>query len=118
MVAPHEWHRPYSGCFIGECILQDDRTWTLALGEGVADDDAFMLEIEKQRTALQGLLEEANCIEEALPVYKKSFSFYGRILAFSLGKSLDISMQMSGIKGLSYTEAKGLLTKSTSGSPQ
>lgn len=109
MVGPHEWHRPYSGQFIGECVLQQDRTWTLELGEGIEDDEEFMFEIENSRNELQCSLENADSIEDALPVYEKSFSFYGRILAFTLGKSLDISMQLSGIKGLSYRDAKGLL---------
>jgi hypothetical protein len=110
MVSPAEWHKPYPGRFIGECILQTDRTWTLVLDADVADDDEFMDEIERQRNELQCSLEEADSIEDALPVYEKTFSFYGRILAFTLGKSLDISMQMAGIKGLSYEEAKGLLS--------
>lgn len=113
MIAPHEWQRPYPGRFIGKCVLHQDRTWTLELDHAMTHDKAFMDYIESERARLHQSLEEAESVEEALPVYESSFAFYARILAFTLGKSLDASMQLSGIKGLTYRQAKGLLTRET-----
>ncbi len=110
MVAPDEWVSPFRGRFIGECILQEDRTWTLALDPPMEHDQDFMALIGQQQDSLHQALEDSASIEDALPKLESSFSFYAQILAFTLGKSLDISMQMSGIKGLSYSEAKGLLS--------
>jgi hypothetical protein len=115
LVAPHEWHRPYPGRCVGECVLQLDRTWTLTLDSDLANDSAFMERVEALRGKLHGALEKADKIEDVLPVFEDSLGYYGRITAFILGKSLLTSMQLSGIKGLDYKAAKGLIAHSKAG---
>ena len=110
LVAPHEWHTPYPGRFVGECVLQQDRTWTLMLDPELADDARFMERVEALRGKLLGALERAEKIEDVLPAFEDALGYYGRITAFILGKSLLTSMQLSGIKGLDYKAARGLLT--------
>jgi len=110
LVGPHEWGATgYLGRYIGACILHDDRTWTLALDSSMEHDEAFMAHIVTEQEKLQLALEKAQTLEDILPVFEESFGHYGRILAYILGKSLAISMDMSGIKQLNYQEAKGLL---------
>jgi hypothetical protein len=119
LVAPAEWHGKMPGRSIGRCILQDDRTWTLELDAPVAADTTFMAGIEKRRLAFQQTLENAETLEDILPVYDDSLGYYGKVLAFILGKSLRTSMQLSGIAALGYEQAKGLLAQldTTSESP-
>jgi hypothetical protein len=114
LVAPHEWHKPYPGRYVGECVLQQDRTWTLLLDPALADDPTFMQRVEALRSKLAGALETADKIEDVLPAFEDSLGYYGRITAFILGKSLLASMQLSGINALDYKAAKGLLTHSRS----
>jgi hypothetical protein len=109
LVGPDEWHKPYPGRFIGECVLQTDRTWTLMLSDALAEDPAFMEMIEKHRAKLHEALEGATKIEDLLPTFESSLCYYGRVMAFILGRSLLTSMQLSGIKGLDYKGAKKLL---------
>lgn len=109
LVGPHEWARPYRGRYIGSAILHKDRTWTLALDPAMEYDRKFMDYIAAEQEKLQQALEAAETVEDILPVYVDSFCYYGRILAFILGKSLKISMDLSGIRTLTYKEAKGLL---------
>jgi hypothetical protein len=116
LVAPHEWHEPYPGRFIGECILQQDRTWTLLLNPELEKDEDFMKRVQDLRGKLLGALAKAEKIEDVLPSFEESLGYYGRITAFILGKSLLTSMQLSGIKGLSYEAAKGFLTYTKKGS--
>lgn len=112
LVAPHEWHTPYPGRFVGECTLQQDRTWTLLLNPELESDATFMQRVEALRGKLLSALEEAEKIEDVLPVFEDSLGYFGRITAFILGKSLLASMQLSGINALDYKAAKGLLTHS------
>lgn len=112
LVAPHEWHAPYPGRFIGECVLQQDRTWTLLLNPELESDATFMQRVEALRGKLLSALEKAEKIEDVLPSFEDSLGYYGRITAFILGKSLLASMQLSGISALDYKAAKGLLTQS------
>lgn len=111
MVGPDEWHKPYPGRFIGECVLQTDRTWTLTLSPALAGDSEFINRIEELRGRLRLAMEGATKIEDVLPTFESSLSYYGRIMAFILGRSLLTSMQLSGIRGLDYKAAKGLLEK-------
>lgn len=109
LVGPDEWPRGYSGRYIGHCMLLEDRTWTLALDPDVAADEQFMAQIEARREALQQRLEAAATLEEALPTFEAELGYYGQALSFILGKSLRVSMQLSGIHALSYEQARGLL---------
>ena len=109
LVGPDEWHKPYPGRFIGERVLQKDRTWTLMLDEALAGDKTFMNMIEAQRVKLHTAFEGAEKIDDLLPAFEPSLSYYGRVMAFILGRSLLTSMQLSGIKGLDYKGAKKLL---------
>ena len=110
LVAPEEWCGRLPGRCIGLCELQNDRTWTLQLQEVVSADQAFMARIEQQRKELEAALENAETLDDAMPSHEPSFGYYGRGLAFILGRSLRHSMQLSGINALAYQEARGLLT--------
>ena len=111
MVGPQEWSTPYRGRYIGECILHDDRTWSMALDPAMEHDQEFMAQITQQQEALQSALENAETVEDVLPVFEGSMTYHSRLLAFILGKSLGLSMDMAGIREMNYQEAKGLLTQ-------
>lgn len=109
LVAPDEWHREMPHRFIGRCELMMDRTWTLELADEIAGDEQFMARIEQQRQSLQTALERAERIDDVLPAFVPTLGYQGRLLAFVLGRSLKMSMQLSGIAALSYREAAALL---------
>lgn len=97
------------GRFIGSCVLQADMTWTLELAPAVAADENFMAWLAAKRTAFERRLGEAESVDDILPVYESRLSFYRRASAFGVAHSLSRSMSASGISGLSYDEARGLL---------
>jgi hypothetical protein len=109
LVGPDEWTGAAPGRYIGHCMLQDDRTWTLELDPEAAADTDFMAKVEARRAALQQRIEGVEALEDALPTFEAELGYYGKALSFILGKSLRASMQLSGIHALSYEQAKGLL---------
>jgi hypothetical protein len=109
LVGPDEWTARRPGRYIGHCSLLPDRTWSLALDAEVAADEVFMAGVEQRRQALQQRLEKAETLEDALPTFEAELGYYGKALSFILGKSLRVSMQLSGIHALSYEQAQGLL---------
>ena len=109
LVGPEEWSGALPGRYIGHCLLLEDRTWTLELDPDVAADEQFMATIEARRQALQERLEAAPTLEDALPGFAADLGYYGKALTYLLGRSLQVSMQLSGIHALSYDEARGLL---------
>ncbi len=110
MVSPEEWHTPYRGRYIGECVLHEDRTWSMSLAPAMANDEVFMQHIEQEQGKLQLALENAESVADVLPVFEAALGYNSRILAYILGKSLGLSMELSGINALNYHEAKGLLS--------
>lgn len=109
MVGPDEWHKPYPGRCIGECVLQSDRTWTLQLQADLVEDSVFLDHIEHLRRKLHAALVHSSKLEDILPHFEPSLCYHGRVMAFILGKSLLTSMQLSGIHELDYKAARGLL---------
>lgn len=109
-VPPQEWHPMVYGRYIGECRLQQDMSWTLMLADDVAGDPAFMCELEEKRARFERSLEAAVTLDDALPMHESNFPFYQRAFAYALAHSLGASMDHAGIRGLSYDEARGLLT--------
>lgn len=110
MVGPLEWTAPYRGRYIGKCILHQDRTWSMDLDAAMTSDEAFMRDITAEQDKLQQALENATCVQDVLPVFEEAMGYNSRLLAYILGKSLGLSMDMAGIRTLSYQEAKGLLS--------
>lgn len=104
-----------AGRFIGICVLQNDLTWTLELADEVAADEDFMAWLAARRAAFDQHLDEAETVDDLLPNYESRFSFYRRASAFGVAHSLSRSMTAAGISGLSYDEARGLLTDNTTG---
>lgn len=110
MTPPDQWSSGHPGQFIGECVLQEDITWTVTLDDEAAKDEELISMIEEERQRLEQSLEQADNVEQAMPTYIASMPFYGRLLAYGLGSSLRQSMHAAGINALTYEEARGLLT--------
>ena len=108
--APQQWATGRPGKYIGECVLQEDVTWTINLDEQVASEDWFINLVESQRQGIEKSLQEAEHLEDAMPYYLGKLPYYSRLLAYGVGTSLKASMQRAGISQLGYQEAKGLLT--------
>lgn len=110
LTPPRMMSEAVAGRFIGTCVLQNDMTWTLELDDAVAADRDFMAYLEQKRAAFEEKLERAETVDDVLPVYQRGFDFYRRASAFAVAHSLTRSMTQSGISGLSYDEARGLLS--------
>lgn len=111
LVAPQQWMPAQSGRYIGACQLQIDLTWTLELSDDCAHDQGFIQEIAHQRLQLEEKLQQAEKIDDVLPVYVETLPFYSRVLASGLAYSLKQSMQKGGISGLSFQQAAKRLAK-------
>ena len=109
LVGPDQWPGDLFGQFIGMCRLEKDITWTLEIDERAAQDQVLNQYIQGKKRSFDKAVEKAEQLGDILPVYCASLPYYQRLFASALANSLGISMQLSGIKGLTYAEAKGLL---------
>ena len=85
--------------------MERDITWTLEMNKRVAQDQRLNQFIKGKKRAL----EAAGRLGDMLPVYCASLPYNQRLCASARASSLGISMQLSGIKELTYHEAKALL---------
>jgi hypothetical protein len=109
LVGPDQWGGGLFGRFIGRCVLERDITWTLEMDERAAKDQQLNEFIQIRKRDFETLLETAEQLGDTLPVYCESLPYYQRLFASALANSLGKSMQLSGIKDLTYNEVKGLL---------
>ncbi len=114
IIHPREWKNSSFGEFVGECILQNDLTWTLILSEQAAQDEELIDYINSEKTAFKKQLLQQTQLTQALPVYEANLPFYQRALANGLACSLKISMVKSQILQLDF---KSALTSSNKGIP-
>ncbi|MCP5145836.1 MAG: DUF2452 domain-containing protein [Gammaproteobacteria bacterium] len=109
MLGPDDWPGGHPGQLIGACTLQDDMTWTIALDSEAAADEGLMEYLRVEQEAFSASLDQADTVEDVLPVFEGELPYFQRVLAFGLGRSLGSSMVNAGIAQLSYRQAKGLL---------
>lgn len=112
LISPSEWGSNSFGLIVGECVLQQDITWSLTLDNDAANNQALMQYIETKRLEFELALERANSIDNVLPFYIESLPFYQRVFASALANSLKNSMLKSGIQGMSYVQAQKSLSAS------
>jgi len=114
-LSPNDWgDERISGRFVGECALQADLTWTLALSETLSPDEYLVSLLKEKQQRFQRQLEQAERLEDILPTYQAKDDFYQRAFAFALSHSLGASMQKSGIQALDYEQARQLLLETRS----
>jgi len=109
LVNPDQWAGELFGRFIGRCVLERDITWTLEMDERAPKDQSLIQFIQEKKHAFENAMENAVQLGDMLPVYYASLPYYQKLFASALASSLGVSMQLSGIKEMTYSEAKGLL---------
>lgn len=109
LISPDEWAGELFGRFIGRCVLEQDITWTLEMDERASDDQTLIQFIHEKQLAFETAMESADQLGDMLPVYCASLPYYQRLFASALASSLGLSMELSGIKQMTYSEAKVML---------
>ena len=109
LVSPKEWGSADFGLFVGECVLQEDVTWTLTLDTQARNDRLLMNLFEKKQHEFAQALCAVESLEQVLPFYLAGLPFYQRVFASALASSLHASMLKSGIAKLNYTQAGKVL---------
>lgn len=109
LISQDQWAGELFGRFIGKCILEGDITWTIEMDKHAAEDRTLIQFIQEKKHAFEKAMENADKLGDMLPVYCATLPYYQRLFASALASSLGLSMQLSGIKELTYSEAKGML---------
>jgi hypothetical protein len=108
MVEPEAWSAGLPGEYWGACSLHKDMTWTLELSPLAQGDVLFTKEVEKAKQAFEKELESKDKMSDALPHHLKELSYYQRVMAYGLAKSLQASLDLGQMAELSFSEAKAV----------
>jgi hypothetical protein len=92
LIGPQEWSAERHTRFAGTCVLQVDRTWTIAPSDRLARDNAVSQAVARFYRAFAEIMDTDLTLEEVLPFYVGRMPYYQRLNANALSRSIRGSM--------------------------
>ncbi|MEM7400898.1 MAG: hypothetical protein AAF304_02995 [Pseudomonadota bacterium] len=119
LIEPHAWKSYDPGAFFASCILNRDMSWSMQLAEDWHKDPELLNEIREQEQAFLESMQDETPLVEKLPFFIQSLSYYQRLGANALARSLQrsLELQVGNDKSLEYAGTEllaGLLRKDQS----
>ena len=96
LIAPSEWSDTRRQAYVGQCELHADMTWTILPSDDLANRESTVSAIADFHEAFVSKLQSDIPLEEMLPTYVARFSYYQRLFASALSRSLRSSMTIGG----------------------
>ena len=88
LIAPSEWSSERRQAYVGQCELHADMTWTIRPSDDLANRESTVSAIADFHEAFVAKLKSDIPLEEMLPTYVAKFSYYQRLFASALSRSL------------------------------
>lgn len=88
LIAPDQWSAERRAGFVGTCVLQHDMTWTISPSDLLAEDNAVSNAVGQFYDAFVETLDSDLTLEEILPFYTSKLSYYPRLYASALSRSI------------------------------
>lgn len=96
LIEPHAWRSHNPGIYFAECVLGKDMSWSVALDSDWQNHEILVKAVKKLEHAFFQSINDSIPLIEKLPFYMQHLSYYQRLganaLARSLKKSLEIEM--------------------------
>ena len=88
LIAPHEWSNDRRAGFAGTCVLQRDMTWTIDPSGRLHANTAVTDAVRRFYAGFARMLDTDLTLEEILPDYAGNLSYFQRLYASALSRSL------------------------------
>lgn len=88
LIAPDEWSVKHQTGFVGTFILQHDMTWTITPSVLLGNDNPLTDAVARFYDAFAQALDTDLTLEEILPFYVGHMSYYQRLYASALSRSV------------------------------
>lgn len=92
MVSPKEWGPLWQADYAGACARREDGTWTFNAGAGLASNPEMVASIGQFKDNAFAVLDSQSPLREQLPFYAENLSYYPRVMAWGLSRSLQHSL--------------------------
>lgn len=111
LIAPDEWSSERRAGFVATCVLQRDMTWTIGPSALLAETNPVSDALARFYDAFARTLDTDLTLEELLPFYVSRLSYYPRLYANALSRSVRTAMTLSDQTSTSGREWHMLLPR-------
>ena len=111
LIAPDEWIRDRRDCFAGTCVLQLDRTWTIAPSDLLAGRNAVSDAVGRFYDAFAEILDTDLALEDVLPFHVGDLPYYQRLNANALSRSIRRSVALGDQTAISCRDWRMMLPR-------
>jgi hypothetical protein len=94
LIAPDEWTEERRAGFAGMCVLHRDMTWSIAPSDRLAGDSPASIAISQFYDAFVRKLDSDLALEDILPTYVDGLSYFQRLYASALSRSLRATITL------------------------
>lgn len=88
LIAPDEWSGARRAAFVATCVLQRDMTWKILPSDRLPGNDHAIEAIRHFYRGFVRMLDTDLTLEEILPFHVSSLSYYQRLYASALSRSV------------------------------
>ena len=96
LIAPDEWSHERRATYAGTCALQRDMTWTIAPSKQLREENPVSNAVGRFYDAFADKLDTDLTLEEILPFYIGRLSYYPRLYASALSRSIRDTVILGG----------------------
>ncbi len=111
LIAPDEWSQERRENYAGTCVLQADRTWTIAPSENLAERNPVSDAVRRFYEAFNQMLNTDLTLEEVLPFYVWQMPYYQRLSANALARSIRSAIVLGDQTAISCRKWQRLLPR-------
>lgn len=104
LIAPGQWSEARQAGFAGTCTLLADRTWTIQPSERLGEDTPVADAVRRFYDGFRMALDSDGTLEDVLPFYARRFSYYRRLNANALSRSIRAAVTIGGQRELPNRE--------------
>lgn len=96
LIPPDQWTAERQFGFAGACRMLADRTWTIQPSEQLAEDTPVADAVRRFYDGFRLAMDTDGTLEDVLPFFAGKFTYYRRLNANALSRSLRASATLSG----------------------
>ncbi len=97
MISPEEWGARLKSYPVASCLLREDYSWDISPYDSVTENPELLESLNTFQTGFLAFINNESPLAEQLPFYQSELSWYPRLMALGLAKTLYTSLDQAGL---------------------
>jgi len=97
MISPLEWGSRLQSSPVAECVLREDYSWQLSPLEAVSQTPEVLAALDTFQAGFVDFIDTTTPLVDKLPFHQADLSWYPRLMALGLAKTLQASLIQAGL---------------------